>query len=214
VHVTVARTTLTYPAWRLISPSGMAVAGCNTFVTQERDCTLPTSGSYAVEIRDDLLNSTGTYSAHLQRLNAGFRCGGTAPCNAPGTGTIEANADTDIFSFSVGAAQTVRVTATGVTLTFPAWRLIDPAGNTVSGCAFATSARNCSLTAVGRYAIEIRDDLLNSTGTYTFTVSGTCVIATLHRIRPTPLFALTSLLRGALGGEGQMIFARAAHAAW
>jgi hypothetical protein len=215
VHVTVSGTTLTFPAWRLIGPSGVPVTGCNTFVTFERDCALPVSGSYAIEIRDDLLNSTGTYSAHFQRLTAGFRCGGTAPCNVPVNGTIEARADTDIFSFRIDdAPTTVHAKTTGITLTFPAWRLINPAGFPVPGCdRFVTFERDCALPAVGSYAIEIRDDLLNSTGTYTFTVSGFCVTVTLHRPRPTPAFALTSVLRAALGPASESLFARAPHAA-
>jgi hypothetical protein len=204
VHVTVAGTTLTFPAWRLINPAGTPVSGCSGFGTGERDCLLPAAGSYAIEIRDDGLNSTGTYSAHVQRLTAGFRCGPRVPCNVPIDDTIEARADTDLFSFGGAAGGRVHVTIAGTTLTFPAWRIVEPAGTQVPGCGFKTSQGDCTLRVSGSHAIEIRDDLLNSTGTYRFTVSGICVTTAQHGTRTPPAFALAGILREPLRRDDEM----------
>ena len=63
------------PVWRLLSPAGTPVAGCGTFTTLSTDCTLPTAGSYAIEVLDSTLDGSGSYHLDLQRLTAGQRLG-------------------------------------------------------------------------------------------------------------------------------------------
>jgi len=91
-------------------------------------------------------------------------------------GTIEAFADTDLFSFTPADGERVHVTVAAGTLSFPEWRMVDAAGQPVAGCAtFTFAQRDCGPLAVGAspYAVEVRDNGLNSTGTYTVLVQCT-----------------------------------------
>src|SRR6267142_130003 len=165
--------TLSFPEWRLLDAAGQLVPSCAGFSFAERDCgPLTTAGSpYAIEVRDNGLNSTETYGLHLQRLTAPARCSGDTLANdVPSTGTIEAPVDTNLFSFAASDGERVHVTAAVGTLSFPEWRLLDAAGQPAAGCAaFTFTERDCGPLVAGSspYAIEVRDNGLNSAGTYT-----------------------------------------------
>jgi hypothetical protein len=58
------------PQWRLLAPDASSVAGCDTFSGATRDCTLPLTGAYAIEVEDGGFNATGTYSLS-QTLTSG-----------------------------------------------------------------------------------------------------------------------------------------------
>src|SRR5207249_295517 len=126
------------PGWRLLNPAGSDVrrVGIGDFARGERDCGPLAIGSYAVEVMDTGLNATGTYSLHLQRLNAAApRCGGTLSCDVPISGTLatlDRRADTDIYSFAVSTAnQKVHISLaieSAISALFtPGWRLLNPA---------------------------------------------------------------------------------------
>jgi hypothetical protein len=181
VHVTAARGTLIVPEWRLVDAAGAPVAGCSGFAPGERDCgPLAAAGSpYAVEVEDNDLRSTGSYSLHLQRLTAPRRCGPALPCDvAPRARTprqsrastiVESRADSDLLGFAAADGERVHVTVGRGTLTFPEWRLLDAAGVPVAGCGlFAQGGRDCGplAAAASPYAVEVEDDDRLSTGTY------------------------------------------------
>jgi hypothetical protein len=167
VHISIATHSGTsfQPFWRLVGPTGNHICG---YAASHADCTLPTSGSYAIEVLDGNFDGTGTYSLHLQRLNAGKRCGGTIACNTPVTATLgtAARADTNLHSFSGVANERVHVSiATHSGTSFqPFWRLVGPTGNHV--CGYAASHADCTLPASGSYAIEVLDGNFDGTGTY------------------------------------------------
>src|SRR6267142_130001 len=145
--------TLSFPEWRLLDAAGQLVPSCAGFSFAERDCgPLTTAGSpYAIEVRDNGLNSTGTYGLHLQRLTAPARCSGDTLANdVPSTGTIEAPVDTNLFSFAASDGERVHVTAAVGTLSFPEWRLLDAAGQPAAGCAaFTFTERDCGPLVAG-----------------------------------------------------------------
>jgi hypothetical protein len=193
VHVSLAAETVTggsfTPGWRLLNPAGVPVTceALTDFSAGERDCGPLATGSYAVEVMDIGLNGTGTYSVHLQRLTATARCGGTLSCGAPTPGTIDARADTDLYTFNAAAGGTVSVNVTALTVTAgsftPGWRIVDPAGNpVVCGASnnFVSGTGTCTILANGPHAVEVMDLGLNGTGTYRVTVTGpACVPATV-----------------------------------
>lgn len=177
VHVSVSGGFLGFlPFWRLLDPLGrqMACEGVVSFASGERDCDLPVDGKYGIEVMDDNLGATGTFSIQLQRLTAGRTCGVGITCNVPirdaVNARIEALADTDLFTFDGVTGERVHITLEfGTTGFFPMWRALDPSGKEVacSGVAtFAKGGRDCTIPTNGTYAIEVIDDGMNAIGQY------------------------------------------------
>src|SRR4051794_34340283 len=110
---------------------------------------------------DTGLNATGTYSLHLQRLNAAApRCGGALQCDVPISGapaTLDRRADTAIYSVAVTppnqkALISLAIESANSALFTPAWRLLDPGGDPVTCEAisdFAGGERDCGPLAAG-----------------------------------------------------------------
>ena len=92
--------TLFNPAWRIVGPDGVAVCGF-AFIGLT-DCTLPTAGSYAVEVVDSSTDGSGTYGLHIQRLTAGQRCGDTIACGTPVEDSLGAVSRADANLHSLG----------------------------------------------------------------------------------------------------------------
>ncbi len=172
------------PAWRVLDAGGNSVGPCGGTLstTALRDCgPLPAAGNpYTIEVEDQGRNEIGLYSVHLQRYDPSASCGTTPlpPCEASLIGTIEKINDADLFSFNATAGQTVRITAfkdplAGANFT-SAWRLLDGAGLPVAPCdAFsATLLRDCGplSAALNPYRIEVADNGLNDTGSFTLHV--------------------------------------------
>jgi hypothetical protein len=173
VHISIAPQSGTNfePLWRLVGPTGNHVCG---FSGAHADCVLPTTGSYAIEVQDNLFNGTGTYSLHLQRLTDQWRCGGQARCGVALTPTVgtAARADTNVHSFGGVAGQGVLITLAnlGGTTFNPLWRVVRPDGATA--CGFASATGQCLLPVSGSYGIEVFDSSYDGNGTYRITVSG------------------------------------------
>jgi hypothetical protein len=75
------------PWWQLLDPAGNVVTGCD-FGTADRNCTLPATGTYAVEIEDNGLDSTGNYQLIVTAPTScgiGRIGGGIAPAQAGGS---------------------------------------------------------------------------------------------------------------------------------
>ena len=178
MHVSIANQggTNFNPFFRVIAPTGAVVAGCS-FNASNVDCLLPVAGSYAVEVLDGSFDGTGTYSLHIQRLTAAFRCGGQARCGGtltPAALGAVAHADSDLWSFGgVIGSVNIAFTNLGGTAFNPLWRVVSPTGTTVSGCSFsARTLATCALPSAGSYAVEVLDSLFDGTGRYALTVSG------------------------------------------
>jgi len=82
--VTEAVGTFSVPEWRLLVAAGEPVAGCSTFAFTPRAGGPLAAGSspYAVEVRDNGLNSTGTYTI-LAQCSGGAAAHDTTPFVAP-----------------------------------------------------------------------------------------------------------------------------------
>ncbi len=160
------------PQWRLLGPDSNPVAGCDSFSTSDRECTLPLAGAHAIEVEDGGFNATGTYSLQIQRLTTSERCGTAISCDVPATTTIIALADTDLHQFSAVAGEKLHITIGGAIGGFnPQWRLLGPDSNPVAGCdSFSTSERECTLPLAGAHAIEVEDGGFNATGTYSLQI--------------------------------------------
>src|SRR3954452_1181811 len=178
VHVSIANQggTNFNPFFRVLAPTGAVVSGCS-FTNSNVDCLLPVAGSYGVEVLDGSFDGTGTYSLHIQRLTAEFRCGGQARCGTaltPAALGAVARADSDLWSFGgVIGSVNIAFTNLGGTAFNPVWRVVSPTGTTISGCTFsARTLATCALPSDGSYAVEVLDTSLDGTGRYALTVSG------------------------------------------
>ncbi|MGE0814109.1 MAG: FG-GAP repeat domain-containing protein, partial [Vicinamibacterales bacterium] len=180
VHITMATESATSGSfgvwWRLLASDGSGVAGCNTFSASNRDCTLPASEAYAIEVVDNGFNGTGTYSVLLQRLTAGRRCGTAITCDVPASTTISSRVDTDLHEFPGVAGERVHVVVATESATSGSfgvwWRLLASDGSGVAGCnAFSASNRDCTLPATeAAYAVEVLDLGFDGTGTYSLLI--------------------------------------------
>ncbi len=164
------------PMWRLLTAAGQPATACGAFdIAQTRDCgPLAAAGSpYRIEVADHLLDDTGTYHVHFQRLT--LPCDGPAlTCDIPATGTITDPAESDLHSLTVAEGEIVRITVvegapSGANF-LPQWRLLTAAGLPAAACGTFDIAqtRDCGpLAAAGSpYRIEVADHLLDDTGTY------------------------------------------------
>jgi hypothetical protein len=179
--------TLFTPVWRMLGPSGAPVSGCGGYTTAALDCTLPTSGSYAIEVVDANVDGSGTYGLHIQRLTASQRCGDLVPCGTPFDSTLGMSnrADSNLHSFSGTAGQAIPVTFTnlGGTLFNPAWRLVMPDGAPATSAAcgtFSTATRTCTLAVSGSYAIHVTDISTDGSGSYRLDVDCTGLLPDLY----------------------------------
>ena len=204
MHVSIANQggTNFNPFFRVIAPTGAVVAGCS-FNASNVDCLLPVAGSYAVEVLDGSFDGTGTYSLHIQRLTAAFRCGGQARCGGtltPAALGAVAHADSDLWSFGgVIGSVNIAFTNLGGTAFNPLWRVVSPTGTTVSGCSFsARTLATCALPSAGSYAVEVLDSSFDGTGRYALTVSG-------PGCRGLPNLTVSSLACGVRTAPGRTI---------
>src|SRR3954451_2308416 len=164
------------PFFRVLAPTGAVVSGCS-FTNSNVDCLLPVAGSYGVEVLDGSFDGTGTYSLHIQRLTAEFRCGGQARCGTaltPAALGAVARADSDLWSFGgVIGSVNIAFTNLGGTAFNPVWRVVSPTRTTTSGSTFsARPLAPCALPSDGSYAVEVLDSSFDGPGRYALTVSG------------------------------------------
>lgn len=135
------------------------------------NCSLTSSGTYTVRIRDFNNTATGAYQVYVQRLNAV----GSASAIAFGqvmTGTIDTPIESDTYSFSAGMNDKLSLRLVRTSGTFlPQIRVHDSAGNLVSACSKYSYSElvsiTCSVTANGVYSVLVDDLNSAATGAYT-----------------------------------------------
>jgi hypothetical protein len=170
IHVTISGAVAAFtPVWRLIGPDSNPVAGCDTLSATTRECSLLLAGTHAIEVQDNGLDSTGTYTLHFQRLTTSQRCGVALVCDVAVVPTISAAADTDLHQLDGVAGERLHVTIAGAVGAFtPEWRLLGPDSSPAAECGtFTGTERECVLALSGAYAIEVQDGGFNAAGTYT-----------------------------------------------
>jgi hypothetical protein len=149
------------PEWRILDAAGLPAVECGGFSTAiARECGLP-PGSYQLHVQDSGIDGSGSVLAHLQRLDALGACETTGlPCDAALARDLSNRLDTDLFRFSVGAQETVRIAVaeTAGSTAAVSWRLLDAQGNTALVCGGFTSAPagDCPQLAAGTYQVEVQ----------------------------------------------------------
>jgi cysteine-rich repeat protein len=167
---------------QLFDPNGVSVGArtCGTLNTTLRLLrTLPSAGTYTLEVSEQEADRLGSYAYSLQRiLPTAQQCGQSTACGAPALGGIAQRAgDTKTYAFLAGAGDivTISVSETFTSAGFtPCWQLLAPSGAAVGAvqCGAATAAGVRTLTETGVHTIEVSEDALDTAWVYSVTVTG------------------------------------------
>jgi hypothetical protein len=154
----------------LFSPSGVVVTNTGYEANTQRRFTLPETGTYVIRVLASNLVGTGTYALGLERLIPPASIQGTLAYGDLITGTIDAPAESDLYTFSgadgniitISIVQTDGFTGTNANLT-----LYSPSGVVVNGTSYnANSQPQFTLTETGIYVIRVLSSNLVGTGAY------------------------------------------------
>jgi len=164
------------PQWRLLTATGVGAPSCGFFHTDFdfTQCGPLPAGTYHLEVQDAGRDNIGSFRVGLQRLTTACNVV-ELNCNVPVAGTLPEAVAIDLYSFGAAAHATVNVSvvrdpAAPAAFT-PRWRLLNAAGNSVSGCSVpTTTAQDCGPLAEGTYRIEVQDAGRNSGGAYQVTL--------------------------------------------
>ena len=157
------------------SSGGNCFLGYNT--TEISACTLPSTGTYTVVVRDCGNSGTGDYNLYMQRLN---QPGNTSPVSfQTESGTLAAPAERDMYVLSARSGAVVDVAVTRTTGGFsPTIAVYDSTGASVCSAAgncflgySTTDTGNCALSAGGTYTIAVDDCGNGGTGSYNLTLT-------------------------------------------
>ncbi len=184
------------PDWRLLDAAGRpSLLDCATFVRGGKNCQLPASGTYSIEVRGlsgrNIAPGTAIYSLHMQRLRSGFTCNAQPlECDIGERGTLVDLTDNHLWGFDgvSGEAVTITLANDGADAD---WRLLNPDGHPVvcgSSADFSDlPRRGCRLMSDGRYHLQVRVRPRNSarTGAYLVHMNRTSVDRTCD-LTPAP----------------------------
>jgi hypothetical protein len=169
------------PDWRVLTAEGLPAPDCGGFRRSlSADCGPLPPGDYQLNVRDELVAGTGPYAVHLQRLDQTYACEDRRiGCDEIVPGEIEPTVDSDLFRFTVGAVEVVRVAVSRLEGSVrPEWRLLTAAGAPASHCGEFTTSRvvECGPLEGGDYQLHMKDDAARFRGRYelslTFLVQG------------------------------------------
>lgn len=159
VQVSVARTSDNLnPRARIYAPNGTEVCRAYTYGdVASNECTLPSTGTYKLQVDAVYEGQLGNYNLYLQRLN---NPGNAQPINFGQTTSSRistiAERDTYTFTAAVDDLVQVRVARTSDNLN-PRARIIGPNGT--EACRAYTygnvAGSECTLRSAGRYTLQV-----------------------------------------------------------
>ena len=192
-------------AWRLLSAQGAPAPVCGTFTTASTaDCQDLAAGTYQVEVQVSGRDLPSAYSLHLQRLDVATACDDTViACDETLARSIESVVDSDLFRFSLGLVESVRVSlveTSGPGLTV-SWRLLNDQGKPAPACGGFTAAAtmDCPQLPAGTYQVEAQAQSQNATGSYSVRIGflqGPCATTPTATPTHTPSATPTSTRTG------------------
>ncbi len=151
----------------VFAPSGSKVNGF--FPLQNRQLRLDETGTYTLQISDNNLVQTGSYTIGLERIRPGSP--NSTPLIPGGivSGTIDSTIEKDQWTFRGEPGQIVQLITTNTPLedgflTFA--EIFAPSGTKVAGF-FSLDDRQLRLDESGTYTLQIRDNNFVETGDYT-----------------------------------------------
>jgi hypothetical protein len=161
ISVTTQETAGVFQAcWNVTGPGGSLGTVCG-----QDTRTLAMSGTYTIEVFDNGNNQTGSYDVSLVFVSGtAHNCGEALSCGQTLARSITLVGESDTFTFSGVAAETLSVTVqeTGGGLV-GCWELYDPTGASLGG---ACGQSERTLAVPGVYTIRTFDTAESKTGTY------------------------------------------------
>jgi len=151
----------------IVRPNGTIMCSITTAVDQT--CTLDTTGTYHVFVRDYYGQYIENYAVAMQKLNKPAGCTALTLDDPPMTGvSISTAAQMNCYTFTGIGGHTVRfrwlmTSGTGT----PTVEVIKPSGSTLCGPSYPAEL-NCTLPSSGKYLVIVRDSSGTSTPTYSF----------------------------------------------
>jgi hypothetical protein len=158
------------PRASILTPSGQAL-GTFWDGTDEREFTLPETGTYLVRVRANNLIDTGTYSLGIERLSPLTAIDITFGFGTTVNGRITNAAQNDLITFPATIGDNVLfalVTTSGFNPVFgrvPRATILSPSGQ-ILGTWDAGVPRTFVLPETGTYLVRVRANNLIDTGTY------------------------------------------------
>jgi hypothetical protein len=156
------------PEAEIDTPDGRTV--CGPSYPSELTCSLGSAGTYAIIVRDYSGPYTGGFNIALQNLNSPVGCSALGLSGTPTGGNFTAAGQTDCYTVSGSAGQTLwfqyqRSTATSVS---PQVGLYKPNGS--SECSGYAPTLSCTLDASGTFVLLVRDSSGGNLGPYSLLV--------------------------------------------
>ncbi len=201
VSITVPATAHPHPCWQLYAPNGSSVGvlQCGSSATR----ILPAqSGAYSIDVFDENLDETGTYSITLEAVSAtsnGESNGPPAPvcargndgtqpivCNEIKSGSFSVAGETDTYTFDSTGGHAVTISVPTTTNPETCWQLFAPNGIAIGGVTCRATANRTLPDQAGVYTIKISENGLDETGPYTVGLAFIDVPCTSVTTTPTP----------------------------
>jgi len=156
------------PRFRVYAPSG-GLVGSHQDANSTRQDTLPETGTYVVRLYANSLLHTGTYHIGLEGLSPVTSGSPALSCAVPVSGSIDASGETDLFTFTGNASDSVTVSATetGGFSGGAAPRItIYYSDGAQLGVFTATGQLGLRLMMSGTYVVRVQANTYISAGTY------------------------------------------------
>jgi hypothetical protein len=150
------------PCWEIKAPGG---ASLTLFCGGQDERTLPSTGTYTIEVSDLGDDQTGIYDVSMVVVSDTVSsCAETITCGPTLPRSLVAVAENDTFKFAGQVGDTVSITAqeTGGGMA-ACWELYNPSGQSLGGLC---GQGERTLAVTGGHTIRIYDLADNNTGTY------------------------------------------------
>ena len=163
IRVSAVKTSGTLSPFRTVfNPDGTILCSA---VTNPLDCTLTTTGTHTISIKDFSGTGIGAYGFYAQRLNNPVGCTPLSFGNPTLSDSINLAAEEDCFTFSGVTGDRIRVSAVKISGTLSVFRTIfNPDGSIL--CSSITNPLDCTLTTTGTHTISIMDFSGTGIGAY------------------------------------------------
>jgi hypothetical protein len=158
-------------ALTLFSPSGLAVGTLRS--NSEANFSLADAGTYVIRVSANNLTTVGSYNLNLEGILPASPDAVSLTCGTPGSGSIGAPGEVDLYTFQQQAGQMVSVTlaSTGGFSTNPnvsssvTITVFAPSGIAI-GTLRSNSQAGFTLSESGTYAVRASASNLTTTGSY------------------------------------------------
>jgi len=156
-------------------PTGSRIGGSTNMFTGP--INLASTGTYAIRVRADNSESTGTYGISLTFLTG--RCGTQLIWGLPTTNTVSSLAEVDSYTFRGNAGEAVTITTASTNFTAAAF-VAGPNGAIIAN--WVNGVTTLDLASTGTYTVGVYSYYFAGTGTYSLALSYTRLVPASYRL--------------------------------